>query len=159
MDYNCIEKISKFCNANALALKNVTQDPEGKEYCAHTFTIQDKLIKFRASKITPTKIGQFVTFWKRNNQEITIPFDLADEIDYYMVFCQKDNQAGVFIFPRTAFYQNGYLSKDGKGGKRAIRVYPRWDHPNSIIALKTQSWQLPYFSDMNDGVTVKELFI
>jgi len=39
----------------------------------------------------------------------------------------------------------GIISKAGIGGKRAIRVYPGWDKPDSNQAKKTQAWQQYYF--------------
>ncbi len=43
----------------------IVQDNESQEYGASTFEMNNKIIKFRVAKITPTKVGQFVTFWKR----------------------------------------------------------------------------------------------
>lgn len=37
------------------------------------------------------------------------------------------------------------MSKNGEGGKRAIRVYPPWDKTINQQAQKTQKWQLEYF--------------
>ena len=37
------------------------------------------------------------------------------------------------------------MSRNGRGGKRAIRVYPPWDTTISQQARKTQKWQLEYF--------------
>lgn len=31
-----------------------------------------------------------------------------------------------------------------------MRVYQSWDKPTSKQAIKTQSWQLPYFIDMSN---------
>lgn len=32
----------------------------------------------------------------------------------------------------------------------AIRVYPKWDSPDSKQAKKTQEWQLRYFVDLSN---------
>ena len=47
-----------------LDLGELTIEDESQEYGACTFRLNDLKIKFRISKITPTKTGQFVTIWK-----------------------------------------------------------------------------------------------
>jgi len=37
------------------------------EYEACIFRLNDFFVRFGVSKITPTKIGQFVTLWKRTD--------------------------------------------------------------------------------------------
>jgi len=49
---------------------NLHQEPESAEYCAYTFDLNNRRITFRLAKITPTKIGQFVTLWKRIGKRI-----------------------------------------------------------------------------------------
>ncbi|MBO6201239.1 MAG: MepB family protein, partial [Chryseobacterium sp.] len=49
-----------------LNLSEIIPDPESEEYFGFNFKINDVKIKFRKSKLTPKKIGQFVTFWKRD---------------------------------------------------------------------------------------------
>ena len=55
---------------------------------------------------------------------------------------------GQFIFPKSALLQHSILSKNGIGGKRAIRVYPPWDIATSHQAKNTQLWQLKYFLEI-----------
>jgi hypothetical protein len=38
-----------------------------------------------------------------------------------------------------------YVSKDGKGGKRAMRIYPPWDITDNRQAKKTQAWAVDVF--------------
>lgn len=40
-------------------------ETESLEYAACSFKLNSMSVKFRVAKITPTKIGQFVTLWKR----------------------------------------------------------------------------------------------
>ena len=42
-------------------------------------------------------------------------------------------------------YEKGIVSKEGKRGKQAMRVYPPWDIASSRQAKNTQAWQLMYF--------------
>lgn len=120
------------------------QESESQEYRACEFEINQKRIKFRCTKITPTKVGQFVTIWKRENGPI-MPFDEADPVDFFLISVRFGSHSGLFIFPKSVLHQKGYISKDARGGKRAIRVYPPWDVVDSKIAKKTQEWQLKYF--------------
>ncbi len=125
-------------------LKNVQQEVENQEYGACIFELAGKNVKFRVAKITPTKIGQFVTFYKREQRKI-IPYDLSDAFDILIVSVRSEHGFGQFVFPKNVLYEKGFLSKNGVDGKRAMRVYPSWDLVNNQQAKKTQLWQLLYF--------------
>ena len=99
----------------------------------------------RNAKITPTKIGQFVTLWKRLNNGPIQPFDVSDSFDFVIINVRSENQIGQFIFPKKVLIEKDVFTTPSKEGKRAIRVYPLWDKPLSKQALKTQQWQLDYF--------------
>ena len=118
---------------------------ESQEYGACTFTLNGLKIKFRISKHTPIKIGQFVAIWKRNNEGITQPFDLTDNIDFVIISSQNGNHVGQFIFPKSILLDKGIMTKSSKLGKRGIRVYPPWDTVSNIQAERTQLWQTNYF--------------
>lgn len=124
---------------------------ESVEYGACDFKLNDFNIKYRIAKITPTKTGQFVTLWKRNQQGIIEPFEVNDKIDFFIISTRKDNHLGQFIFPKAVLYEKGVISDERKEGKRAIRVYPPWDNANSKQAQKTQEWQLKYFLEIPEG--------
>jgi len=109
---------------NNLILTNITQEEESQEYAACSFNLNQHRIKFRTAKITPTKIGQFVTFWKRLGSGPILPYDISDEFDFLIVSVRHKDQLGQFVFPKYVLYSRGVISKDGKDGKRAIRVYP-----------------------------------
>lgn len=126
-------------------LINLKWNLESAEYGACSFKLNGKTIQFRVSKITPTKIGQFVTIWKRNKFGITEPFDTSDDIDFIIITSKKGDNFGQFIFPKSVLAENGIITKNGKEGKRGIRVYPPWDIATNKQAVKTQSWQTKYF--------------
>jgi hypothetical protein len=129
-------------------LSNYIPETESMEYGACRFQLNGKRIIFRTSKITPTKTGQFVTIWKRNQQGITEPFDATDAFDFLIISAVHGNHFGQFIFPKKILYDKGILSgPDGKG-KRGIRVYPTWDSVENKQAAKTQSWQTHYFVEI-----------
>jgi hypothetical protein len=102
-------------------------------------------IIYRQAKITPIKIGQFVTLWKRNETGITAPFDLNDALDFAIIWVKTTENNGKFIFPKAILHEKGILSNDQKGGKRGFRVYPPWDKAENRQAQATQKWQLDYF--------------
>jgi hypothetical protein len=125
-------------------------EPESSEYGACTFVLNNLNIRYRTSKITPTKTGQFVTLWKRINQGPIQPFDSNDPIDLFIISARKDDYFGLFIFPKSVLIIKEIVS-DKKEGKRAIRVYPSWDITTSKQAQKTQKWQLDYFLEINQN--------
>ena len=134
--------------------KNPKLNPESIEYGACSFELDRKKIQYRVSKITPTKNGQFVTIWKRNQDAITEPFDVNDEIDFVVITSRSGDNFGQFIFPIKVLADKGIITQNGKSGKRGIRVYPPWDIPQNKQAGKTQNWQLNYFlSIKTDGST------
>ena len=124
-------------------------NPESKEYEACSFCINDKKVIYRQAKITPTKSGQFVTIWKRNEQGITAPFDSEDAFDFFIITVQQNELIGQFIFSKTVLIANGIISHNNKGGKRGMRVYAPWDDVNSKQAKQTQNWQMNSFILLN----------
>ena len=113
--------------------------------------MNDKLIQYRVANITPTKIGQFVAIWKRNNNGITVPFDVADSLDFMIISVRDSENFGQFIFPKSVLVSHGIISQNEKGGKRGIRVYAPWDKPENKQAIKTQAWQVNYFVEIREN--------
>jgi len=130
--------------------KNVIKDRESHKYGACSFDINNHHIIFRVGNITPTKVGQFVTLWKRIGTGPILPYDLTDAVDFFLIMVRSDNNFGIFVFPKSVLYEKGIISKDGKGGKRAMRIYPTWDVANNPQAKKSQAWQLHYFYEINN---------
>ncbi|SFM98925.1 hypothetical protein SAMN05421594_0150 [Chryseobacterium oleae] len=134
-----------------LKLLNIEEDTESKDYSGCGFTLSDLKIKFRTAKITPTKTGQFVTIWKRNEKGETAPFDSNDVFDFYLISAFNDTHKGIFIFPKEILVEKQILSHGKKMGKRGIRVYPTWDLTESKQAKATQKWQTEYFFDLSQN--------
>lgn len=132
-------------------LSNLKKESESQEYSAHTFDLGGFKVVLRIAKITPTKKGQFVTLWKRNEQGLTAPFDIKDETEIYLIVTKTDSHFGVFIFPKKVLHGHQILSDSTRDGKRGIRVYPIWDETISKQAQKTQRWQTEYFLDLSDA--------
>jgi hypothetical protein len=130
------------------------EESESADYGASTFSVDGKTVRFRVAKVTPTKVGQFVTLWKRNTQGITEPFSHAD-LDFIIVTTRHESKIGQFIFPVSALLVHGVISENGKGGKRGIRVYPSWDKTINKQAQKTQQWQSLFFIDFTHEIHIQ----
>ncbi|WP_420572622.1 MepB family protein [Kordia sp.] len=160
---HCISSVKeKLYDANSFEFSNLYLSTESTEYEACSFHLGEVKIICRTAKITPKKIGQFVTVWKRNSDHITTPFHETDDFDFIVINVQKETQLGQFVFPKSVLIQKRIVATDLKDGKRGIRVYPSWDTPTSKQAIKTQAWQLDYFlpinSTTNNVETIKRLY-
>ncbi|PEA06514.1 MepB family protein [Bacillus cereus] len=123
-------------------------ETQNAEYGAYVFNLNALSIRFRVAKITPTKVGQFVTLWERSGDGPTQPYDISDSVDLFVISTRERNNFGQFVFPKAVLCNQDIVSNKGKGGKRAIRVYPPWDKTTSRQAQKTQAWQLEYFLEI-----------
>ena len=135
-------------------LQNLVWNSESANYAACSFELNTYKIQFRVANITPTKIGQFVTIWKRNKEGITAPFDVADLLDFMIISVRDSENFGQFIFPKSVLIAKGIVSQNEKGGKRGIRVYAPWDKPENKQAIKTQDWQANYFVEIRENLPV-----
>lgn len=125
-------------------------EKESSEYSACSFQVNGLFVIGRSSKITPKKAGQFVTFWKRKGNGPIQPFEISDNIDFFVVNTRKDDLFGQFVFPKKELLSQGIISNPSKEGKRGFRVYPPWDRTTNKQAQKTQKWQLKYFLSINE---------
>ncbi|WP_277577747.1 MepB family protein [Bdellovibrio svalbardensis] len=131
-----------------------TAELESAEYGAYVFELNKLSIKFRVAKITPTKVGQFVTLWKRYGSGPIQPHDSSDPVDIFVISTRNGSRFGQFVFPKSALIEHGILSTPSKEGKRALRVYPPWDQVTSKQAKKTQQWQLDFFLEIPNNKAV-----
>ena len=143
--------------------ERLEKEAESEEYGASVFEMNRRRIKFRVGKITPTKNGQFVTFWKRIGSGPILPHDLADPFDLLVVSVRSGEKLGQFVFPKAVLCERGIVSKEGHGGKLAMRLYPPWDIADSRQAKKTQEWQLVHFFQISlsciSTTRIQELFL
>ncbi|MEQ3592149.1 MepB family protein [Bacillus albus] len=135
---------------NELIITNLKEEQQNAEYAGCLFYLNYKSIRFRISKITPNKIGQFVSFWEKddNMQNQAFSYDAAP--DLLVITCIDDNKLGQFIFPKEIILKEKILKTQSQKGKMAMRIYPLWDTPVSNQAKKSQMWQLQYFVDLSD---------
>ena len=133
-----------------IELENLESEKESQEYFAHNFELNQRKVKFRMAKITPTKTGQFVTIWKRNENGITEPHNVDDNFEFFIIATREKEKLGVFIFDKTILSENKIITNKNGDGKRGIRVYPTWNITENKQAQKTQNWQTKCFIEIGN---------
>lgn len=133
----------------------VVREAESAEYGAARFALNGHKVVFRTAKTTPTKLGQFVTIWKRPTPDGDIaPLDSRDGIAFVLVGVSDAMHKGLFVFDQAVLVAKGVFSSAGEGGKRAMRVYPPWVQLTAKAAIVTQRWQCRYFISLDQDGTV-----
>lgn len=136
---------SKNCN---IEIESYRIEKESSDYNATFFELNKKQTIFRLAKITPKKIGFFVTLWKRDKRGVTIPFHKNDAIDLIIIEVRKSNKIGHFVFSKSLLIEKGIITSK-KEGKRGFRIYPPWETPSSKQAITSQNWQSYHFFEHN----------
>ncbi|WP_246048589.1 MepB family protein [Leptospira sarikeiensis] len=149
---------SKNCN---IEIENYQLEKESSDYNAALFDLNKKKVIFRLAKITPKKIGFFVTLWKRNISGVTIPFQSDDKIDLIIVEVRKLDRIGHFIFPKSILIEKGIISSR-REGKRGFRIYPPWESALNKQATLSQLWQSQHFFEhkritVDDALRLRKL--
>ena len=142
-----------------LPLTSFMPASESQEYGAHTGCVNNSSVIFRVAKKTPQKMGWFVTLWKRNADNITVPYDVKDAPGFFIIMVSQENQIGQFVFPQTILLDKKIISTNDEGGKRGIRIYSPWENLSSPQAIKTQQWQIEYFIpfDMQEEKIIEKI--
>jgi hypothetical protein len=157
---NAIQKIYE--PAGLMVTQVPTREAESSEYAACRLRLNNRTVAFRVAKTTPTKIGQFVTLWKRFAGK-TAPLDTNDNIAFVIVHVSNGTNHGQFIFDQQTLLTKGIISSADRVGKMAFRLYPPWTTPTAKDAIKSQQWQLNYFFPITENgtadlTTVQRLF-
>lgn len=142
---NIPESAQRQWQMTEMSWANAVPEPESTDYCAHTLTLGEQPAAFRVAKTTPTKLGQFVTLWLRSTEGPIRPYDMDDGVTLFAIQAGSGAGLGMFMFPAHSLAQHGVLSIAGKGGKRAIRVYPPDVVTLSAQARRTQKWQCEFW--------------
>lgn len=129
------------------SISNLIEDKESKDYFGIRFEVNKLKFIFRKSKISPKKVGQFVTLWKRNSNNETEPFNETDDFDFCIILSNEIGKNGFFLFPKNELIKRHILSTKMKVGKRGFRVYPKWTLTENKQAEITQNWQIIFFLD------------
>jgi len=140
-----------------LTLSNLQIEDEGREYNACNFKLNNLKIINRNSKITPKKVGPFVTFWNRSQNGITQPFHENDDFDFYVINVKRNENIWQFVFPKSILIEKSIVSSTSKDWKRGFRVYPSWDITTNKQAQRTQGWQLKYFYTIDESIDIESI--
>lgn len=147
--YNALTYVNKMLyDPNHIIVKDVHQEVQNSDYGAGTFHLNSKSVRFRVAKITPTKIGQFVAFWEKNEDNKNQAFSDETATDLLVINTFSDDRFGQFVFPKDILVKQNIIKTATTKGKMAIRVYPSWENPTSKQAIETQKWQLEYFVEL-----------
>ena len=148
-DFQQIElQLSQLTNKK---ITNFVIDDECLEYSGCSFKLDDLKVKYRQAKVTPKKVGLFVTLWKRNTENKIEPFSVNDSFDFYIIAAKQENYYGFFIFSKDILSEKNILTNSKKEGKRGFRVYPDWTETTNNQAAKTKAWQTNYFINCNEN--------
>ncbi|USL41030.1 MepB family protein [Priestia megaterium] len=150
--YNALTYVNEnFYEPNHFAIKAIQEEAQNSDYGAGIFQLNSKSVRFRVAKNTPNKVGQFVSFWEKDENHKNQAFSYGKATDLLVIntFTSK-KRFGQFVFPKEVLLKQKILKTATTKGKMAIRVYPIWDKPTSKQAIETQKWQLEYFVEMNN---------
>lgn len=124
----------------------ICEEVQNAAYGAGRFCFGETSIRFRVAKATPTKLGQFVVIWEKDQQGKNQSFSEETAMDLLVVNTFTDlNRFSQFVFPKEVLKQHKILQTGTIKGKMAIRVYLIWDKLTSEQAIATQKRQLYYF--------------
>lgn len=137
-----LEYFKRFYDENNIIMSDLQMDGKSHSY---KFKLNGKNVIYRCGKITPIKMGYFVTLYKRNLLLQCVPFDYTDDVDFYIIGLPIINKQ--FIFTKNTLADNGIISRDNKNGKRGFRLYHPHIRVNSKQALNSQEWQSKCFID------------
>lgn len=148
--YDALSYVDKsLYTPNNLTITAIQEEAQNREYGAGTFHLNAKSVRFRVAKVTPTKIGQFVAFWEKDQDNNNQAFSYEKATDLLVINTfTRNNDFGQFVFAKEVLLQQNILKTATSKGKMAIRVYPKWEIPTSKQAIQTQKWQLDYFIEM-----------
>ena len=121
------------------------------EHTHRSFTtiINNKRCIISLAEKTAKKTGFFVTFWKKDHNNKSLPYDTKDPLDVLIIIAEEDVHYGVLILSRELLTQKKIVSSASAPGKRGFRIYTDWNRPESRHARITQQWQSQYFLNLS----------
>ncbi|MFG1773358.1 MepB family protein [Nocardia salmonicida] len=147
-------------SALGLPVSAAVPEVDNAAYGAVVSSVGRGSVRFRVGKQTPTKVGLFVSVWRRAKDGSTEPFADEDGVDLLVITARTGSRSGQFVFPASALVEHGIVSVAGRGGKRGFRVYPPWSPAANAQARQSQKWQCDYFLDLEriDSPTARNLY-
>ena len=101
---------------NNLMITNLKEEKQNAEYAGCLFHLNNKTIRFRKSKVTPNKIGQFV-FWEKDENMRNRAFSYEAAPDLLVITCIADNKLGNLFFLKRFFLKKNIENTKVKQGK------------------------------------------
>lgn len=144
-----LEVLERIANQNNLVISKVHEEKQNSDYEGLVLSFSDHSVRSRLAKKTPTKKGYFVVAWEKDRLNQNKPFDDENSPDLLMISIVDQVKTGIFIFPKSILIKHKILNSGKIKGKMAFRVYPSWENDLNNTAVKTQSWQTPYFVDLS----------
>ncbi|MCD8919258.1 MepB family protein [Staphylococcus gallinarum] len=133
-------------------VQEINEEYWNKEYEAINLSINKISIKSRLAKKTPKKRGYFLALWKKDQENINVPYHYEEFKDLLIVNILDEQYKGQFVFPKAVLEKHNVLCTNKAKGKMAFRVYPSWEENLNTSATKTQKWQSPYFIDLTHSI-------
>lgn len=101
-----------------LTIKNIQEETQNADYGAGMFQLDSKSVRFRVAKITPTKVGQFVSFWEKDAANKNQAFSYENATDLLVINTFHTNgDFGQFVFPKEVLLQQNILKTANTKGK------------------------------------------
>ncbi|MBO0472420.1 MepB family protein [Enterococcus ureasiticus] len=129
-------------------LEDFKVEEQNKEYEGTTFVLGKQSFRSRKAKVTPKKLGYFVVFWEKDDENKNKPYDFDSAPDKLIITIIDQEKLGQFIFPKEILAEKKILNNGKNQGKMAMRVYPNWVTGLNKTAVVTQKWQSSYFIDL-----------
>ncbi|WFR83718.1 MepB family protein [Arthrobacter sp. Y-9] len=124
----------------------VTPEAQNSDYESGVAQLRGASWHVRTARITPTKPGAFLAFWRRDDDGATAPFGRQDVGAGLLVFVEEEGRRGVFRFTDAHLEDLG-ITAGARPGKRGFRVYPSWCEGLNPQAAKSQRAQAPAFQE------------
>lgn len=126
----------------------IDEVPHNQEYESIQFDSNSSSYQSRLARKTPKKKGYFLANWIKDESNINIPYSTNNFSDFLIVLIIDEANQGYFNFPKEILVEKGIIMTDTSKGKMAFRVYPPWETDLNTTALKTQNWQIQYFTNI-----------
>lgn len=127
--YTALNYVNKMIyEPNDLTVKSIQEEKQNSKYGVGIFRLSSRTVRFRVANITPAKVGQFVAFWEKDENNRNQPFTYEEAPDLLVITTFKnDSEFGQFIFPKEILFKQNILRSSSTKGKMAIRVYSSGD--------------------------------
>ena len=128
------------------AVDTARPEAQNSDYESGVAEIDGGTWHLRTARITPTKPGAFLAFWRRDETGETAPF-AADAVGAgLIVLVEQAGRRGAFRFTAEHLSALG-ITAGPRPGKRGFRVYPGWCDGLNASAMATQRAQASAFRE------------